>query len=105
MQTLHSSTQRGEKRGAVRPVMSKQSAFELCILNFELLSGFLRQCVCTSPRMFEHPQPPDSSPRREGVPDVIDAPPPDIPVVPPPDIPPADLPDVPTPQRDFPGPR
>ena len=55
--------------------------------------------------MFEHPQPPDTTPRREGVPDVIDAPPPDIPVVPPPDIPPADLPDVPTPQRDFPGPR
>ena len=55
--------------------------------------------------MFEHPQPPDTTPRREGVPDVIDAPPPDIPVVPPPDIPPADLPDVHTPQRDVPGPR
>ena len=51
--------------------------------------------------MFEHPQPPESeSPRREGVPDIIDAPPPDIPVVPPPDIPPADLPDRPRPQRD-----
>ena len=56
--------------------------------------------------MFEHPQPPEpESPRREGVPDVIDAPPPDIPVVPPPDIPPADLPDRPAPQRDLPGPR
>jgi hypothetical protein len=55
--------------------------------------------------MFEHPQPPEIPPRREGVPDVIDAPPPDIPVVPPPDIPPADFPDAPQPQRDVPGPR
>ena len=56
--------------------------------------------------MFEHPQPPETPPsRREGAPDVIDAPPPDIPVVPPPDIPPADLPDVPVPQRDVPDPR
>jgi hypothetical protein len=55
--------------------------------------------------MFEHPQSPDSPPdRREGVPDVIDAPPPDIPVVPPPDIPPQPLPDRSTPQRDVPGP-
>jgi len=55
--------------------------------------------------MFEHPQPPEAPPRREGVPDVIDAPPPDIPAVPPPDIPPADFPDAPQPQRDVPGPR
>jgi len=55
--------------------------------------------------MLEHPQPPETHPHREGVPDVIDAPPPDIPVVPPPDIPPADLPDAPMPQRDVPGPR
>jgi hypothetical protein len=54
--------------------------------------------------MFEHPQAPDSAPRREGVPDIIDAPPPDIPVVPPPDIPPQPLPDRSTPQRDVPGP-
>jgi hypothetical protein len=63
------------------------------------------KAVAVADRMFEHPQPPESSPRREGVPDLIDAPPPDIPVVPPPDIPPADLPDVPKPQRDPPGPR
>ncbi len=55
--------------------------------------------------MFEHPQSPDSVPRREGAPDVVDAPPPDIPVVPPPDIPPQPLPDRTTPQRDDPGPR
>jgi hypothetical protein len=53
--------------------------------------------------MLEHPQLPETPPRREGVPDVIDAPPPDIPVVPPPDIPPADLPDTSQPQRDVPG--
>jgi hypothetical protein len=64
------------------------------------------KCVAPVHRMFEHPQPPEpESPRREGVPDVIDTPPPDIPVVPPPDIPPADLPDRPRPQRDLPGPR
>jgi hypothetical protein len=61
--------------------------------------------VAAADVMFEHPQPPDSTPRREGVPDVIDAPPPDIPVVPPPDIPPPDVPDVPRPQRELPGPR
>jgi hypothetical protein len=55
--------------------------------------------------MIEQPQPPDAPPRREGVPDVIDTPPPDIPVVPPPDIPPAEPPDSPQPQRDIPGPR
>ena len=55
--------------------------------------------------MLEHPQSPEGTPRREGVPDVIDAPPPDIPVVPPPDIPPADLPDVAVPHREVPGPR
>jgi len=61
--------------------------------------------VAAADHMFEHPQPPESSPRREGAPDIIDSPPPDIPVVPPPDIPPADLPDIPKPQRDLPGPR
>jgi hypothetical protein len=55
--------------------------------------------------MFEHPQAPESAPHREGVPDIIDAPPPDIPVVPPPDIPPEPQPDRSTPQRDVPGPR
>jgi hypothetical protein len=55
--------------------------------------------------MFEHPQSPDTAPRSEGVPDVIEAPPPDIPVVPPPDIPPQPLPDRTTPQRDVPGPK
>jgi hypothetical protein len=56
--------------------------------------------------MQEHPQPPDSTPRRrEGVPDVIDAPPPDIPAVPPPDIPPQPMPDEPSTHREVPGPR
>jgi hypothetical protein len=55
--------------------------------------------------MLEQPQPPDVAPRREGVPDIIDAPPPDIPVVPPPDIPPQPMPDQPGPHQDIPGPK
>ena len=55
--------------------------------------------------MLEHPQPVEPKPRREGVPDVIDAPPPDIPVVPPPDIPAQPMPDQPPTAPDVPGPR